>query len=240
MKIFGIIAAFIIGSTAGFTFFGAEEGQKSKQILNENPSASDFLSMRPQIESMDTQSLSAQEREGLVFMREEEKLARDVYIALYDVWGLNIFSNISQSEQTHTESVRALLVKYNIEDPVVDDAVGVFTNKDLAQLYVALVEQGKGSVEEALKVGALIEDLDIKDLQEWISDTDNDDIKLVYENLMRGSRNHLRSFVSQIKSRGETYVPEYITIEEFETILESSRETGGGQGSGGGRGWGRK
>jgi hypothetical protein len=200
------------------------------------PLPSDFLSVRPGVNALPTQTVSEEEKQGLLYMREEEKLARDVYITLYEKWGVPIFSNISQSEQTHTEAVRSILVKYNIKDPVVNDAVGVFVNSDLKKLFDDLTVRGKVSVEEALSVGALIEDLDIKDLQNNISKTDNEDIKLVYENLMRGSRNHLRSFVSQLSSRGVKYEPEYITKEEYESIIASPKETGSG--SGAGRGWG--
>ncbi len=200
------------------------------------PLPSDFLSVRPGVNALPTQTVSEEDKKGLLYMREEEKLARDVYITLYEKWGVPIFSNISQSEQTHTEAVRSILVKYNIKDPVVNDAVGVFVNSDLKKLFDDLTARGKVSVEEALAVGALIEDLDILDLQNNISKTDNEDIKLVYENLMRGSRNHLRSFVSQLSSRGVKYEPEYITKEEYESIIASPKETGSGGGAG--RGWG--
>jgi hypothetical protein len=197
--------------------------------------AADFVSVRPAVAALPEQTLSDEERSGLVFMREEEKLARDVYSVLFDKWGVQIFSNIAQSEQTHTEAVKTILTKYNIVDPVTDDAVGVFINSDLQKLYTDLTTRGLLSLEDALTVGAIIEDLDIADLQKQIAQTDNDDIKLVYENLMRGSRNHLRSFVSQLISKGVTYTPQYITQSEFGAIITSTQETG----SGGGRGWGK-
>ena len=197
--------------------------------------AADFVSVRPAVAALPEQTISDKERNGLVFMREEEKLARDVYSVLYDKWGVQIFANIAQSEQTHTEAVRTLLTKYNIADPVIDDTVGVFVQSDLQQLYIDLVTRGSVSLEEALTVGALIEELDIADLQKQIADNDNDDIQLVYENLLRGSRNHLRSFISQLTSRGKTYTPQYITQSEFDAIIASTQETG----AGGGRGWGK-
>ena len=202
------------------------------------PLSSDFVSVRPAIASLPRQELSVEEKDGLIFMREEEKLARDVYTTLYEKWKLPIFSNISQSEQTHTEAVRTLLVKYEVADPVTDDSVGVFVNSNLKKLYTDLIARGILSVEEALTVGALIEDLDLADLKRYINATDNDDVKLVYENLMRGSRNHLRSFVGQLSSRGVIYKPEYISQEEFDAIISSSRETGSR--NQGGRGWGAK
>ncbi|MCA9362623.1 DUF2202 domain-containing protein [Candidatus Kaiserbacteria bacterium] len=200
--------------------------------------------MRPRIETLPTQTLSEAETNGLLLMREEEKLARDVYQTLYEQWGLKIFNNIAQSEQTHTEAVRDLFEKYNITDPVTDDTIGVFKNETLQQHYNDLVAQGSASEVAALTVGATVEDLDIADLQDLIVETDNEDILFVYDNLSRGSRNHLRSFTKQLTMRSESYEAQYITAEEYKAILESTQETGNGdpggnmQNGSGSRGWG--
>ncbi|MEN8126642.1 MAG: DUF2202 domain-containing protein, partial [Planctomycetota bacterium] len=116
-----------------------------------------------------TPVLSDKEASDLIFLREEEKLARDVYLALYEVWGTPIFLNISASEQRHTDSVANLIVKYGLVDPVVDDTPGVFANPVLAQLYVDLVAQGSGedaTLKDALEVGVFIEELDIHDIKD--------------------------------------------------------------------------
>lgn len=197
--------------------------------------AEDFVSARPGIVALPRESLSQEEIDGLLLMREEEKLARDVYQTLYDKWGIRIFSNIAQSEQTHTEAVRDLLEKYDLADPVTDDTIGVFVNEDMQALYNSLTEEGKRSEVDALRVGATIEDLDINDLEDLLKQTDNEDITLVYENLVRGSRNHLRAFTRQLTNRGETYEPSYISVEDYEAIIANSQETGYGMGTGGGR-----
>lgn len=147
-----------------------------------------------------TQALSKEEMSGLIYMREEEKLAYDVYMTLYSKWKIQIFSNIASSEQTHTNAIKSLLSHYEIPDPVINDTIGAFKNANLKKLYETLTEQGLRSIEEALIVGATIEDLDIFDLQRYISETNNLNIIIVYENLMKGSRNHLRSFTSQLES----------------------------------------
>lgn len=218
---------------------GNGAGVANREFNDTGIVASDYVSVRPGVAALPVQSLSETETAGLLLMREEEKLARDVYETLYDKWGLQIFSNISQSEQTHAEAVRTIIVKYNLEDPVVDDTIGVFVNSDMKKLYNDLTTKGLVSLEEALIVGATIEDLDIFDLQKLIADTDNEDIKLVYENLLRGSRNHLRAFTSQLKLRNTTYTPQYITQGDFESIVTSEQEKGSGNGAGG-RGWGKK
>ena len=179
-----------------------------------------------QIISLPTEAISEAEKNGLLVMREEEKLAKDVYVTLYKKWNLNVFNNIASSEETHTSAVLSLLQKYNISDPVGNNTVGVFENATLQKLYNDLVSQGSISLLEAVKVGATIEDLDIKDLQEYLKEVDNQDITLVYNNLTKGSRNHLRSFYGQILAQKGTYAAQFITQSEFDAIVNSARETG--------------
>jgi hypothetical protein len=179
-----------------------------------------------QIGILPNEPLNTEEIESLMLMREEEKLARDVYITLYNQWGNIVFTNISDSEQTHTSAVLTLLEKYDLEDPVQNNEVGVFENDDLQSLYTQLVEIGSQSILDAFKVGATIEDLDIADLNVWLTKVDNQDIIYVYQNLTKGSRNHMRSFYSQVINSGGSYLAQYITQTELETIINSPRETG--------------
>jgi hypothetical protein len=178
------------------------------------------------IDAYPTQEVSQTEKEGLLYMREEEKLARDVYLYLYDKYQTRVFNNIANSESTHMAALKLLIEKYGFVDPVTDDAVGIFQNEELATLYNQLTKAGDVSLVEALKVGATIEDLDIRDLFEYEKDVDNDDIKYVYENLTRGSRNHMRAFYPQVISNGGTYSAQFITQELLEQIINSSKETG--------------
>lgn len=182
--------------------------------------------LQAQITSLPTEPLNSAELTSLSFMREEEKLARDVYITLYNKWGVNIFTNISNSEQTHMDAILMLLSKYSLTDPVSNNAVGVFNNVTLQNLYNQLVAQGNISVLDAYKVGATIEDLDIFDLKNALLNNDNQDIKLVYDMLTKGSRNHIRSFYKNILSVGGSYSPQYITQAEFDAIINSAMETG--------------
>lgn len=176
--------------------------------------------------SLPKQALSAEEEIGLSKMREEEKLARDVYQVLYEKWKQPVFANIAQSEQRHMDSVKVLIDKYSIVDPIRDSSRGVFTDPELQELYNSLVEQGSQSLLEALQVGATIEDLDIKDLYDFLARTDNRDIKIVYQNLAKGSRNHLRSFTSQLSFRGINYDAQFLTAAQVSVILTSPMERG--------------
>jgi hypothetical protein len=152
-------------------------------------------------------ALTLTEKYWLTYMREEEKLARDVYLFLYDRWRLAIFSNISQSEQTHMDAIKTLLDRYGLPDPVQDNTVGAFTNADLRELYLKLTSQGSSSEVEALQVGVFIEETDIDDLNAGIASTTRKDIKTVYSNLLQGSLNHLKAFVSNLAKYGVTYEP---------------------------------
>ena len=124
------------------------------------------------------------------------------------------------------DAVLSLLTKYAIPDPVGDNGPGEFTNSDLQQLYTTLVTRGSNSVNDALIVGATIEDLDIFDINNGLKLIDNQDISVVYNSLAKGSRNHLRSFYSNIIAAGITYSPQYISQEEFDAIITSSIERG--------------
>lgn len=138
--------------------------------------------------------ISSAEAQDLAFMREEEKLAQDVYAALYRKWQTRVFDNIRQSEATHTAQVKSLLDAFGLSDPLAGLPEGKFANPELQKLFDELVEQGSQSQAAALKVGVAIEELDIRDLDTRLARTSNPDIRRIYLNLKRGSENHLRAF----------------------------------------------
>lgn len=163
-------------------------------------------------------------RTDLPYLREEEKLARDVYRTLYGVWNNKVFTNIADSEQSHTDQVRDLLAALVLPDPVTDDSVGVFVDASLQALYNQLVEAGRASELDALQVGAQIEDLDIADLRTIATHTDLKEALAVYSLLECGSRNHLRSFVEQIEAAGGTFTPVHLSQADTDAILSGARE----------------
>ena len=145
-----------------------------------------------------TVSLTDEEQQWLIFMREEEKLARDTYQFLYVKWKMPIFSNIASAEQKHTDAIKILLDRYGIPDPVAGNGPGKFTNPTLQVLYNDLVAKGSISKVEALNVGVIIEVVDINDLDVAIATARHNDIKTVYGNLRQASYNHLDAFESQL------------------------------------------
>lgn len=181
--------------------------------------------------------LSAEEAAALAYMREEEKLAYDVYTALFNQWGLPSFQNIANSELTHTAAVKTLLDRYGVQDPASTQA-GAFTNPALQALYNKLIAQGSQSLAEALKVGALVEETDIADLQARLAKTDNADIQQVFNSLMNGSYNHLRAFTNSLKTQtGEIYQAQVLSQDAHQAIITAGGVgRGAGQGGGGYRG----
>ena len=159
----------------------------------------------------------------LVFMREEEKLARDVYTKLGMLYPDSVvFGQIDDSEQRHTDAVKAMLEQYGEEDPSTNDNLGVFTGEAFgdyfSEKYEYLVNRAAVSELDALYVGAFIEELDMQDIRQCpqviveqdngIDDTtqcglvytDQPDIISLYGHLLEGSANHLEGYVRAIES----------------------------------------
>ncbi|MBK7214932.1 MAG: DUF2202 domain-containing protein [Bacteroidales bacterium] len=181
------------------------------------------------INSFPVEPLSDDEINAINTMREEELLAKDIYTSMYALYHMPVFNNISKSENQHTGAIKVLMDKYDLPDIAANHVTGVFVNPDIQNLYNTLLAQGTVSLNGGLTVGATIEDLDIQDLVNHIAnDVDNADILFVFNELERGSRNHLRSFYKLLKIRGITYVPQFITVEYFEEIINSPHEIGSG------------
>jgi hypothetical protein len=190
-----------------------------------------------------TAALDDGETTHLIFMREEEKLARDVYLTMAEIYpDLTVFANIAVAEQKHTDTMAKKLAQFNIPDPSTDDTVGVFTGEEWGPYFTSkfeiLVALGNSNALNALYVGALIEELDMHDIVNCpviIVETDNgvdegecgmdytDAQALIqsYGKLLEGSKNHLRAFVGNIELViGEgNYVAQYLSQEEVDEIL---------------------
>ncbi|UJS25712.1 DUF2202 domain-containing protein [Thiothrix winogradskyi] len=176
-----------------------------------------------------TTALTAAETTTLLFVREEEKLARDVYLTLYNRWGTKVFQNIAtRSEQQHLDIMGNLIATYKLQDPVLDNTIGAFTDPVLLGLYQDLVMRGSTSLNDGLHVGGFIEEFDINDLQEAIDEANAGskpaDIIAAYTNLMCGSRNHLRAFVGQIENNGVDYQAQVISQATVDAIVNSPEE----------------
>lgn len=201
--------------------YGYRRGQQQMQS-----SQTQFNCVDPTTLVMDfpQQTLTEAEKQALLYLRSEEKLARDVYNTLYQQWQLRIFSNIPQSEQRHFAAVKSLLDKYQLADPEATTQVGEYAQAEFNDLYTKLVTQGKQSLAAALQVGVMIEEKDIQDLQQSLQNTDNLDMRFVFQNLQKGSRNHLRAFMRVLQMQGGSYTPQYLSQADFDAILNSAKE----------------
>lgn len=188
------------------------------------PSVSDSVGSPPSDST--SAELSAAVAADLTFVRQEEKLARDVYLTLFERWGATSFSSIAQSEQQHMDVMQGLLATYSVADPVADAERGVFVDPMLQGLYGELVSRGETSLTAALAVGADIEDLDLVDIETRLGSGPPADVVAAYQSLMKGSRNHLRSYVSQLSGAGASYAPTYLTTEAYAAIIASAHERG--------------
>jgi hypothetical protein len=199
------------------------------------------LTVVPQLRAGQIGTLDAAEETHLIFMREEEKLARDVYLTLGKEYkDLRVFSRIDDAEQKHTDTMADMLLLYGIEDPSTSDKIGVFTGEDygwyFTEKYNYLVAKAEDGL-KALYVGALIEELDMHDIKECpvviqetyelgeldcgLAHTNESQLIRAYESLLDGSGSHLRAYVKaieQIIGEGE-YEAQYLPQAMVDSIL---------------------
>ena len=210
MKVLKLFTVILVLSVSSYSYAGSNIDQFSSDKGKRN---------------IQTQQLTAQEQESLLYIREEEKLARDVYLTLYEFFEANIFNNIASAEQKHMDSMKDLLTRFALKDPVLDDSIGAFTNPVFSEYYESKTGKVR-TIKDAILTGILIEETDIMDIQKNIVLTDNPDIQNIYENLLRGSRNHLRAFVSKLEAMGVVYEALVLNQATADAIVNSPVERG--------------
>ena len=211
MRVLNLLITILILSANNYSYAGSNRGQFSQGKQNS---------------AEQSQELTAEELDGLLYMREEEKFARDVYLTLDSYFDTNIFGNIASAEQKHMDSVKNLINKYGLTDPIEnEDDIGSFTVLKFSEFYDNSTSNDV-TIEEAIRTGIEIEETDIIDIQEFINETNNTEIRNVYENLLRGSRNHLRAFVRQLESMGIVYKASFIDQTTADAIVDSPTERG--------------
>jgi hypothetical protein len=166
-------------------------------------------------------AISSHEEQGLLNIWEEEKAARDLYASLYEKNNLTIFMNLMRSEQSHMDQAKAILDKYELIIPGKDEP-SVFQNQTLQEIHDKLLAEGLQSDQDALKAAAAFEEISIVDLEREISTTQAEDIRVVYQGLLAGSRKHLRSYVGDLLDRGIQYAPKYLSLREFEVSVKAN------------------
>jgi hypothetical protein len=163
------------------------------------------------------EALGPREVQGMRFIWEEEKTARDLYVSFYRETNQSIFANLIWSEQNHMDQVKSIMDRYGVSTPVPDQ--GALENQTLIQIYTDLLSRGNRSDQEALMAAATFEEISITDLQKEIAATDNQEVIAVYQGLLAGSRKHLRSYVNDLKEQGIAYTPQYLSKAEFDDVM---------------------
>jgi len=159
----------------------------------------------------------------LAYMGNEERLAYDVYNALYEQYGTEQFTKIATNgEYKHITAVQELIQKYKLSDDVnftnidlptlgymntniEDMEAGTYDIAAIQKLYDDLVAQGSASEIDALKVGCIIEVVDVNDLNRDIALAESEgatDIVTVFNFLRDGSYKHYWAFDKGLKNKG--------------------------------------
>lgn len=241
-----IAASLFVASSCQKDDMNAENAQYASILAVSGDGTTSVIEANLKSALIETSDLTDSELASLLKMKEEEKLARDVYSVLAKKWGSQVFTNISAAENNHLNAIVLLLTNYGSTETSIGEA-GIFADAAVQTLYDDLVAKASVSLDEAYKTGALIEEMDIKDLTVALSGTINENIVLVFENLLKGSRNHLRAFNRQLTTLGIVYTPVYISQTDYDLIVSSSMEKGNqyrmngkGNGQGNGKGKGGK
>ncbi len=217
LRLVGLALSLAVALNAGQNGNGNGNGNMQQN----NTNSTQNMAMDLNLSSYPLYTLTNEQIDEMKFMYEEEQVARDVYNYLYAKWGTQVFANIAKSEQKHMDAIGALLDRYSVAKPIINEQAGVFNNQTLQTAYNDLTQKGSISLEDALNVGVEIETMDIKDLEEAIV-TANDDAKMVYEKLKNASYNHLNSLNSTLKSTiSATTMPQTPNINEINSTCQT-------------------
>ena len=222
-----IVRRFLIVACAGLLAFSAGVADAQGRPPQGGDASDCQQALIDRFESLDTNTLDQWTIDAILLLREEEKLARDVYLTFSWWYDLPVFPNIARSEQQHMNLVALLLDRHGLDDPAEGNGIGEFTNEWVQGVFDLLVEMGAESLVKALWAGAFIEDVDIYHLEHILDHSNFDDVNLIVQNMVAGSRNHMRSFIGALDQRDATYVPkDYLTQDELDEILATPMETG--------------
>lgn len=139
-------------------------------------------------------ALTAAERDAVLYLRDEERLARDLYAELLSTSGDQRFARIGASEQQHFDAMGTLIERYGLDDPAEGRAPGEFSSPELQALYDRLLKAGVASPEAAIAQGVIVEETDIADIDRHLRNIDEPEIEQVLVRLRAGSERHLAAF----------------------------------------------
>ena len=167
--------------------------------------------------------ISKSDRDAIIYVVQEEKVAHDFYKAMYELHGVISFRSISKSEGLHMDQAKQLIEHFGIEDPNKEyyDTPGSFKNPKFEEMYNSLVRNGTNSIVDALVEAARFEEMDIVDIQRFTASTQDEYLKSTFEKLSGVSENHLKALVKDLFERGVEYTPKYLSAEQYNEIITS-------------------
>lgn len=165
--------------------------------------------------------LTDAEINSIMSLREEEKVAYDVYTFMFEKYESKVFKNIAENEKDHMDKIKELIIQFNLNDPLsgISDQKGVFNNKKMQALYDEMIMAGNYGLLDALRAAARFEETDIIDLRNDLSAASDQTVVNTYINLESSSQDHLRALVKVIKDEGISYKPSYLSKEDFDKIM---------------------
>jgi hypothetical protein len=190
----------------------------------------------------------------IAYMWNEEKLAKDIYLALYNIYpnAQQLYNIATNSETQHEAMVQDLVQKYDLNITNIIDYEQYYSEAELAalapgeyaldaiqSLYNTLYEKGVQTEVDALQVGCMVEVTDVNDLNhdiEVAQASGATDVVAVFESLRKGSYNHYWSFDSALKNLGIADGCASLGAEYAKTPEEYPQTSGGGNGGGHGKG----
>lgn len=200
----GLEFGYGLGGGFGFkTGFGGYAGATGKEQTlvsaeTEQTVTEDTTAATPVVEEATqtvTVTYSDEAISELLYMIEEEKLAGDVYDVFYDLYGLDIFKNIAESEDQHFSALINQAEQLGLDvDEFVLEPKGTFADEEIQELYDSMIATGSESATAALEVGLAIEEKDMVDIAAAIEDVEGTTLAKVYDNLLTGSSYHLEAF----------------------------------------------
>lgn len=168
-----------------------------------------------------TDPLTADEIEFLFAMREDEKMAKDLYTAFGAQYPTAVqFSRIATAEATHVAAIETMLTYYEVSFPALTPA-GVFADAEKQAQYDAFLAQGT-TIQGAFEVMALLEEENIAAYKAVEATATNANIKLILANMVRASSNHLKAAVRQLTILGITYTPTHLDQATFDEVISSA------------------
>lgn len=172
-----------------------------------------------------TDPLTTDEIEFIYAVREDEKLAHNLYIYFVTQYPTaRQLANIGNAEINHITTIERVFTYYEIDFPTLGQP-GVFTDENRQAIYTRLTAQGS-TLHEAYQVMAALEEENIVIYSKVASELTNPNLQLIINNLAQSSENHFKVLVNQITAWGSIYTPTLLEASQYEEILDSVFQPG--------------